>query len=311
MACLMEGKMNYTDIHTFLTIASSDSLSKAAESLYISQPALSHRLTALEKELNTQLIVRGKGVRTIELTESGRRFRHVARKWEELWRETQALTGHEEQTPLRIASVDSLNTYFMTQVCRNFLEVNPKCRLSMVTMHSNTAYDAIENHEVDIAFVSNPHYFKKVRSIPLFRESMCFVCSAEAAYGKPVMPSELHVEDEIFIPWSNNFLSWHDYWFGTKAIPRVVLDNMLLLESFLRLSGTWAVVPATIAERLTGGKLLHEVQMNTPPESRTCYMLLNDDASHPMIGQFVQEFVKVAGMFPEITVELKEGWMKE
>ena len=36
--------MTYQDIHTFLTIASSSSLSKAAESLFVSQPALSHRL---------------------------------------------------------------------------------------------------------------------------------------------------------------------------------------------------------------------------------------------------------------------------
>ena len=50
--------MNYTDIHTFLTIASSPSLSKAAESLFVSQPALSHRLSALEEELGTELIIR-------------------------------------------------------------------------------------------------------------------------------------------------------------------------------------------------------------------------------------------------------------
>ena len=43
--------MTYQDIHTFLTIASSSSLSKAAESLFVSQPALSHRLSALEEEL--------------------------------------------------------------------------------------------------------------------------------------------------------------------------------------------------------------------------------------------------------------------
>ena len=43
--------MNLIDIQTFLTIASAPSLSRAAEILYISQPALSHRLHALEKEL--------------------------------------------------------------------------------------------------------------------------------------------------------------------------------------------------------------------------------------------------------------------
>lgn len=53
--------MTYQDIHTFLTIASSSSLSKAAESLFVSQPALSHRLSALEEELGTELIIRRKG----------------------------------------------------------------------------------------------------------------------------------------------------------------------------------------------------------------------------------------------------------
>ena len=56
--------MTYQDIHTFLTIASSSSLSKAAESLFVSQPALSHRLSALEEELGTELIIRRKGSRT-------------------------------------------------------------------------------------------------------------------------------------------------------------------------------------------------------------------------------------------------------
>lgn len=72
--------MNYTDIQTFLAIVSSPSLSKAAESLYISQPALSHRLGALEKELGTELIARQKGVRSIELTDAGMRFIPIAKK---------------------------------------------------------------------------------------------------------------------------------------------------------------------------------------------------------------------------------------
>ena len=46
--------MNYQDIKTFLTIVSNSSLSKAAEVLFVSQPALSHRLSALEEELGTE-----------------------------------------------------------------------------------------------------------------------------------------------------------------------------------------------------------------------------------------------------------------
>ena len=57
--------MNYQDIKTFLTIVSSSSLSKAAEVLFVSQPALSHRLSALEEELGTKLFQRNGHGRTL------------------------------------------------------------------------------------------------------------------------------------------------------------------------------------------------------------------------------------------------------
>ena len=115
--------MTYQDIHTFLTIASSSSLSKAAESLFVSQPALSHRLSALEEELGTELIIRRKGSRTLELTDAGQRFVPIARKWEQLWIETGKIKFERPSTQLRIVNVDSLNFYFMPQVIENFLRV--------------------------------------------------------------------------------------------------------------------------------------------------------------------------------------------
>ena len=94
--------MNYQDIKTFLTIVSSSSLSKAAEVLFVSQPALSHRLSALEEELGTELIIRKKGSRTLELTDAGQRFVPLARKWEQLWLETSKIQYEKPQDILRI-----------------------------------------------------------------------------------------------------------------------------------------------------------------------------------------------------------------
>ena len=121
--------MNYSDIHTFLTIASSSSLSKAAELLFVSQPALSHRLSALEEELGTELIKRHKGSRVLELTEAGQRFVPIAQKWEELWLETSKIKLGEPAALLRIGNVDSLNFYFMPQVISSFLTAHKECSL--------------------------------------------------------------------------------------------------------------------------------------------------------------------------------------
>ena len=95
--------MNYQDIKTFLTIVSSSSLSKAAEVLFVSQPALSHRLSALEEELGTELIIRKKGSRTLELTDAGQRFVPLARKWEQLWLETSKIQYEKPQDILFIS----------------------------------------------------------------------------------------------------------------------------------------------------------------------------------------------------------------
>ena len=118
--------------------------------LFVSQPALSHRLSALEEELGTELIIRKKGSRTLELTDAGQRFVPLARKWEQLWLETSKIQYEKPQDILRIANVDSLNFYFMPQVIGSFLEKHKRCSFHIDTMRSNVSYKAVENKEVDM-----------------------------------------------------------------------------------------------------------------------------------------------------------------
>lgn len=295
--------MNLIDIQTFLTIASAPSLSRAAEILYISQPALSHRLHALEKELGAELIVRHKGVRSIELTPAGQRFVPIAQKWEQLWKETQSIHLERPSAPFRISNVDSLNLFFMPRVAANFLKGNPSCRLNLVTMRSNAAYKAVENKEVDLGFITNPHFFKKVHTIPLFKENLVFICYKDAPYQSPVLPSELNSTDEIYIPWSNTFLMWHDYWFGSHSDLKVSLDNMSLLEQLLKLKNAWAIVPATVAQTLTKKDDFRIVPVQNPPEPRTCYAILNDQHQpNPLLSAFIQELRCTAEQFTEISL---------
>lgn len=299
--------MNYTDIHTFLTIASSSSLSKAAEALYVSQPALSHRLLALEKELGMELIVRRKGVRTIELTEAGKRFLPIAGKWEQLWEETSRIGMQPFGELLRISNVDSLNFCFMPKVVRSFLQKNPHHRLELSTMRSNVAYEAVENHEVDLAFITNPHFFKKVHTVPLFEEKLVFVCDRDGKYGPETEPSKLNSSEEIYIPWSNTFLMWHDYWFGNSPDKKVALDNMSLLEQLLQLKDTWAVVPATVAQILCAKGECSAVPLKNPPKPRTCFAIFNDQGKdNPILSTFVQEVKMIAADFSEISILSEE-----
>lgn len=295
--------MNYNDIHTFLTIVSSSSLSKAAEILFVSQPALSHRLSALEEELGAELIIRKKGARTLELTDAGRRFVPLARKWEQLWLETSQIQNEKPADVLRIANVDSLNFYFMPQIISSFLEKHEKCSLHIDTMRSNISYKAVENKEVDMGLITNPHFFKKVQTVPLFEEKLVLVCNRDVEYEDGILPSVLRSENEIYIPWSNSFMMWHDYWFGNNPEVKVSLDNMALLRQLLDIEKTWAIMPATIGRKLSEEGDCRVVALENGPEYRTCYAIMGDQRNAgPLVLEFLQELLDTVKGIPEIRV---------
>ena len=69
------------EIMAFQAIMKYGNMTKAAESLFISQPALSTRLVGLENELGCRLFLRRRGVKNIELTEKGKQFIALAERW--------------------------------------------------------------------------------------------------------------------------------------------------------------------------------------------------------------------------------------
>ena len=74
----------------FLAVAREQNISAAAESLHLSQPALSTQLKGLEEELGKQLLIRGtKGFRKVLLTEEGMILRKRAEEILSLVRKTE------------------------------------------------------------------------------------------------------------------------------------------------------------------------------------------------------------------------------
>ena len=105
--------MTQQGIEVFLAVARLGSVSAAAQALYITQPAVSRHLRALEETLGCALVVRGRGRRQVELTDRGRDFVRVAEKWRLLWQEAREVAGRDPAQTLRVASVGSLVSYLL------------------------------------------------------------------------------------------------------------------------------------------------------------------------------------------------------
>ena len=61
--------LNLYQLQTFVTVVSEGSMTAAADKLYLTQPAVSQQIRALEEELGVELLVRG--VRQIKATPQG------------------------------------------------------------------------------------------------------------------------------------------------------------------------------------------------------------------------------------------------
>lgn len=100
---------------------------------------------------------------------------------------------------------------------------------------------------IDLALISDDMNVRGVETVPLFNEDMLLALGPGGRYVDAGHPSELNPADEIRLPWSPEYDMWHEYWFNSTARSRMVVDQMSLLEYFLRFQDVCAVVPATAA----------------------------------------------------------------
>ena len=265
--------MTYLEIEAFLNIVQYGSFSAAAEKLFITQPALGRRIRALEEELGYSLFIRNKGVRHVELTKHGHAFIGIAHRWQVLWNETQeaALLGNEKS--FYVASVGSLMAFMLPTVFQTFMRENQECSLHVTTLHSVDAYRYVTNKSVDIAFITDPMYSSQVSTRILFEEELCLVAGKDLALPQKLKISELNTRLEIRTQWDRNFDSWHNYYFGSSAVPRVYLDEMGFLQYFTENGDNWAFLPVSIARSMVKNSpvSIHELDINPP--RRTVYYL--------------------------------------
>lgn len=294
------------EIEAFLNIVKYGSITKAAEVLYISQPALSRRIKSLENELQYELFIRQKGIRNVILTPQGEAFIPIAEKWQQLWLETKEIKTLPKNTVFHIAAIDSINTYILPKVYKSFVEENHQIHLVIHSLHSDDCYKYVENKIVNLGFISDDMYSKDVKTIPIFSEKMCFICHKQDNYPKFVHPSKLDCKLEIRLPWNPEFDKWHNYWFGPLSKSLIIVDKMSLLDNFLQIKNSWAIVPLSIGYWLAQNNNnleIHEID-DGPPE-RIYYYIQHMDYHSKYIDIFLHILQDHLNSIPGVVCLLK------
>lgn len=278
--------MTRLEIEAFLTIIKCGSISAAAERLFVTQSALSRRVKACEEELGYELFFRGRGLRNIRLTSQGKQFAEVAEKFLYLYKKTEEIGSQSPKPVLHLAAVNSVATYLLPGVVRDFLKEEKGCNLAFHSCHSVEAYEFVESGIADVALVSDVLYSRKVITFPVFREPFVLAGGERWRREGAVKPVDLSTELEVRLPWNPEYDIWHERWFENSSDPNVVLDQMALLEECLN-DDNWAVVPLSVALGIKREGIFIS-PMDQGPEDRTIYCLMAERGKEEIADRFLR-----------------------
>jgi DNA-binding transcriptional LysR family regulator len=142
----------------FYTVAKCGSLTKAAEELYISQPAVSQAIKQLETQLGGQLFTRThKGMQLSET--GGKQIFGVVEQALKLFDQAESKYAELKDTAtgvVRICASDTVSTHFLLPYVKKYHEKYPDVNLILQNCTSSETIELLKNKKGDIGFVNLP-----------------------------------------------------------------------------------------------------------------------------------------------------------
>ncbi len=165
--------MDLDQLHTFLEIVRLKSFSKAAQTCYRTQPAISAQVRQLEQELNTTLFDR-LGTR-IALTAAGRILAEYAEQILDLRRRAQDSINELERTPrgaLVIAANEATCIYVLPTVFSEYKKQFPNVQLLVDRSYGAAVVQAVTDNLADFGITQLPVEEKRLQIVKIHSDEI-------------------------------------------------------------------------------------------------------------------------------------------
>lgn len=163
--------MEFRLLEYFLAVAREQNITAAAESLHISQPALSTQLKNMEDELGKQLLIRGvKGSRKVILTEEGMILRKRAEEMLLLMRRTEEeITGSNETIAgnVFIGTGETETVRLFAKVAKKLQQKYPDIRYNISSGNAEHVLEYLDKGIIDFGLLFTEIDSQKYEAIPV------------------------------------------------------------------------------------------------------------------------------------------------
>jgi DNA-binding transcriptional LysR family regulator len=272
-------------------VAEHGSFTAAAMKVHTVQSNVTMRVKELEVELNQQLFIRNKS--GVILTSAGRTFLGYARRILQLAEEsrTAMLDTAAPAGQLRLGSMETTAAIRLPRVLAKYREKYPEVQLSLLTGTTVELIKAIENHELDGAFVGGIHQNPALVQEEVFEEELVLVSSA-AVDSLQTLVATMPAQTVLVFRTGCFYRSTLETWFYQAGLmPKEILELGTLdgILSCVAAGMGVTLLPKTIVERYQSRPEIKYHQLPTELASvKTVFIRRNDTFVTPALTAFIE-----------------------
>ena len=268
--------MNSLEIQYFLTIVKYGSFTEAAQTLSVSQPAISKSIQKLEESVGCKLFSRSS--RGVVLTDEGKLlYEHVSEAFEtltmgeeKLKRSIELGVGH-----LKIGVSSTLCKYLLLPYLKEFIRQNPHISISISCQSTNDTLKLLEDNKIDIGLIGKPENLKNIHFDFLEEIEDIFVAAKDYLRNlkaRGIQKDHILQSSTLMLLDKNNMTRQYidDYLQENQIIIKDSIDisDMDLLIDFARIGvGVACVIKNFVREDLENGTLV-EIPLGFPIHKR-------------------------------------------
>jgi DNA-binding transcriptional LysR family regulator len=192
--------MHYTlrQLEIFLATAHFGNLSRAANSLAMSQSAASGALKELETQFDVRLFDRA-GKR-LQLNDFGRALQPKAEELLERARELETAFGrHHDAGPIRVGATLSIGNYLAVPLIERYMDDHPNSRVNLEVANTVTIADKVAHFELDVGLIEGDINNPELHITPWQQDELVVFCAPNHPFAKLKNLSDKHLKEARWI----------------------------------------------------------------------------------------------------------------
>ena len=262
--------MDFRQLEAFAQVAAHQSFSRAAEALQLTQPSITARIQALERELGEEMFERsGRGVR---LTDAGTIFLPHAERMLQMLREAKESVEEVRGVGagrLRLGSALTISTYVLPRILRTFHSRYPGVEVIVHTGRSEQVLNMLLSDEVRVG-LAHSLVHPDVETIDLYADEVILVANPDHPFAANHQATIEEVSNQPVIlgdRGSSYYALTHGLFRQAGVVPNVVmeLDSLEATKRMVEEGLGIALLPRVCLERDLKQGLLAEVTITNAP----------------------------------------------